>query len=63
MKKNFLKHINLLLGAISLMLAGCHTQKQMAQPTNDDPVNQPKIEQTQQTDVPVCLYGPPPTGA
>ena len=44
------------------MLAGCHTQKQMAQPTNDDPVDQPKIEQTQQTDVPVCLYGPPPTG-
>lgn len=68
MRKNFLRNLNLLLGAISLTLAGCHTQKKVAPNPENDPANsnQPIVEQPQiqpqpeQDDVPVCLYGPPP---
>lgn len=61
MKKKFLKHFNLLLGTISLTLAGCHTQKQVAQTTDNDPADQTKIEQVEQDERVICLYGPPPT--
>jgi hypothetical protein len=32
MKKKFLHHANLVLGALSLALAGCHSAKQAASP-------------------------------
>ena len=60
MKKNLLKHINLVLGSISMTLAGCHVQKQAAETV---PVPQPdttKMEQPAEPEPILCKYGVPP---
>jgi starvation-inducible outer membrane lipoprotein len=62
MKKNFLKRLNLLLGTVSVALAGCHVQKQASEQTNntntgqEEVVEQPTPAQQQEA---VCLYGVP----
>ncbi len=38
MKKQFLNRVNIILGALSLMLAGCHTTKKVAQDTPPRPM-------------------------
>ena len=58
MKKNFLRNLNLLLGALSLTLAGCHTQKKAAESTQNDQGEKPQIEQVQEGEV-KCMYGVP----
>lgn len=58
MKKRFLVYINLALGAISLALAGCHTQKKVsAAAENNDPQEGQQIENSDQKII--CLYGVP----
>jgi len=60
MKKNFLKRINLLLGTVSVALAGCHVQKTVAeQQPNDNEAPQPVIEETNPIPEAICLYGVP----
>jgi hypothetical protein len=60
MKKNFLKRINLLLGSISVALAGCHVQKQPAEPTPTPSPDTPVVEQPNDQEPIMCLYGAPP---
>ena len=62
MKNNrFLYLINLVLGSLSIMLAGCHTQKQAAKATETQlDENQPAVEQNDSiNDRVVCMYGVP----
>lgn len=60
MKKKLLKQINLLLGAASVALAGCHIQKKSVEPTPaQDPAQPAMEEQVQPAEEPVCLYGVP----
>ena len=59
MKKNFLKHINLWLGSISVALAGCHIQKQPTEPVPANEPDTPVVEKPKEPDPPVCIYGPP----
>jgi hypothetical protein len=47
MRKRILAKINLLLGAVSLSLAGCHTTSKAPAPVKYGPFNEPK------------KYGPP----
>lgn len=62
MKTNLLKKINLLLGTISVALAGCHIQKQPVEPTPTPPqeADKPIVEQTSETEPLLCMYGAPP---
>ena len=53
---------NVILGSLSVMLAGCHTQKMAPQPTDGEESipPQPVEEYTPpQPDPPVCKYGVP----
>ena len=60
MKKKFLRNLNLLLGAASVALAGCHTQKKAVEPTPAPETDKPVVEQPKNPDEPVvCLYGVP----
>lgn len=62
MKKEFLKHLNILLGTVSVALAGCHVQKNVnpAPETANDTTNisQPVVDQPTEPEA-VCLYGVP----
>jgi len=60
MKKQFLKRINLLLGSISVALAGCHVQKQPTEPAPVPEPDQPVVEQKNDPEPLICLYGAPP---
>ena len=57
MKKKFLTHANLLLGAVSLTLAGCHTQKNAASPAAQPEQDQPV--QVARDSAVICMYGVP----
>lgn len=46
MKKRFLLRMNVVLGALSMLFAGCHSQKNVTKTETDSP-NQPKVEQTE----------------
>lgn len=69
MRKQFLIRVNALLAAVSLMLAGCHTQKKVT-PAEPQPSDEPTFEQVGEPEVkplygvPVepimCKYGVPP---
>ena len=58
MKKKFLTKANVLLGAMSLILAGCHTQKKVAESSTAE-TPEPQEQETVEGKV-VCLYGVPP---
>ena len=72
MKKRFLMCANVALGSLSMLLAGCHSQKQAPkpdpvidepQPTVEDQVS-PRIEKKYgpppaKFEPPVCKYGVP----
>lgn len=57
MKKKLLTKVNVLLGAMSLILAGCHTQKKAAANTVEN--SEPQQQETDGGRM-VCLYGVPP---
>lgn len=56
MKKRFLKRCNLMLGALSMLLAGCHSPKHAVKPNMNDP--EPPVTQQNDNDV-IELYGVP----
>jgi hypothetical protein len=64
MKKRMLVAANVALGAMSMLFAGCHTQKQVQPAEPDQPViEQPEAPQqpvAQEPEPVVCKYGVPP---
>jgi hypothetical protein len=62
MKKRLMTMTNVALGSLSMLLAGCHTQKQAAQPAEpESDAGEPRIEQPipVEPEPPVCKYGVP----
>lgn len=59
MKKNFLIRANVLLGALSLLLAGCHSTKKAAEKSALEAADEPQ-QAAAPSDRVVCMYGVPP---
>lgn len=60
MKKQFLLRANVLLGTLSLMLAGCHSTKKAAEASaTPEPADEPKAQAVKDAQV-ICMYGVPP---
>ena len=57
MRKKFLRRVNVLLGIVSLSLAGCHTQKNAAQTQPAEPEASPA--QAVGGGEVICMYGIP----
>ena len=67
--KRFLLWINLVLGSLSMLLVGCHTQKKAVQPAEPEPaepatqeqVTEPNTSETASgiDDRVICKYGVP----
>ena len=56
MRKRFLTRLNILLGAVSMTLAGCHSQKAVTNPQPAEPAQPtPAVEPGEV----ICLYGVP----
>jgi len=58
MRKTFLIRANVLLGTLSLLLAGCHTTKKAAASQSEAPAKQDEVGVA--NDRIVCMYGVPP---
>ncbi len=58
MRKSILTRINLLLGALIILLTGCKTQKNVNNTNGETDSPAPSINRPE--DRPVCLYGIPP---
>ena len=59
MKKQFLTTLNLILGSVSVALAGCHIQKKSVEPTPTPDPAQPVVEQPIEPEPVICMYGVP----
>ena len=59
MSKNFLIRANALLGALSLLLAGCHVQKKVTPAEPQEPDSQPVQEVREPEPEVKPLYGVP----
>lgn len=59
MKKHFLLRANVLLGTLSLLLAGCHTTKKAAEASAPESADEPKPQAVKDAQV-ICMYGVPP---
>lgn len=60
MKKRIFNAVNLLLGAVVVLLAGCKTQKVAVNQEPPQPDQSPKQLEVRQQEPIMCLYGVPP---